>query len=36
MRAARSGEELDRPVAGATLHRGRPPKLPKLQRKVAP
>jgi hypothetical protein len=37
LRAARSGDELAyRPVAGATLHGVRPPKLPKPQRKTAP
>jgi hypothetical protein len=36
LRAARSGEELEYvPVAGATLHGKRPPKLPKLQRATA-
>ncbi len=33
LRAARDGEELEYvPIAGATLHGKRPPKLPKLQR----
>jgi hypothetical protein len=37
LRASRSGEELAyRPVAGAKLHGGRPPKLPKLPRLAAP
>jgi hypothetical protein len=36
LRAARSGEELTyRPVAGATRHGQRPPKLPKLHAKQA-